>query len=54
MHCRRGAAEQEILLAELHFAPETTAAWLHAAYRTALGLRPYPADRPVGWKPAWL
>jgi hypothetical protein len=53
-HCRRGAAQQEILLAELHFAPDTTAAWLHAAYRNTLGLKPYPANMPAGWKPDWL
>lgn len=52
--CRRGAAEQELCLVDLVFPPQTVAAWIHAAYRRCLGLRPHPAEIPRGWKPSWL
>ena len=31
--CRRGEAVQDLHLADLVFAPDTTAGWIHAAYR---------------------
>lgn len=50
----RGDAVQDLHLADLVFAPDTTAGRIHAAYRRALGLRPHPAAIPPGWKPSWL
>ena len=53
-HCRHGDYQQEISLTDLVFAPETAAAWIHAAYRRCLALEPLPAAIPVGWQPSWL
>ena len=52
--CQRGDAVQDLQLSDLVFAPDTTAGWIHAAYRRCLGLRPRPAAIPQGWKPSWL
>ena len=38
-----------VSLADVRFEPGTTAAWLHAAYRSWLGLAPFSARRPAGW-----
>jgi hypothetical protein len=53
-HCRHHDVRQEISLADLVFPPDTTAAWVHAAYRRYLGLEPFPAAIPGGWQPDWL
>lgn len=52
--CHRGDVVQALRLSELVFAPDTTAGWIHAAYRRSLGLMPHPAALPEGWKPSWL
>lgn len=52
--CHRGDAVQDLQLSDLVFAPDTTAGWIHAAYRRSLGLMPHPAAIPQGWKPSWL
>lgn len=50
--CRRqGGSTDVVSLADLHFESGTVAAWLHAAFRSWLGLRSLPARRPEGW--AW-
>ena len=38
-----------VALADLRLEPGTTAAWLHAGYRSWLGLAPSSARRPAGW-----
>lgn len=53
-HCQHQDARQEISLTDLAFPPDTTAAWVHAAYRRYLGLEPFPATIPEGWQPDWL
>ena len=40
-----------IALADVRFESHSVAGWLHAAYRTWLGLPSFPAQRPAGW--AW-
>ena len=52
--CHRGDVVQDLWLSDLIFAPDTTAGWIHAAYRRSLGLMPHPAATPKGWKPSWL
>ncbi len=52
--CRRDGVQQEVSAADLVFPPDTEAAWIHAAYRRWLGLKPHPATMPAGWQPAWL
>jgi hypothetical protein len=49
--CRHQGAAGTIALADVHFEPDSVAGWLHAAYRTRLCLRPFPARRPPEW--AW-
>lgn len=39
----------EISLADLAFPPETVTAWIHAAYRHWLGLRPFPTTPRPDW-----
>jgi hypothetical protein len=39
----------EISLADLAFPPHTVTAWIHAAYRHWLGLRPFPATPRPDW-----
>ncbi|HEX7269080.1 MAG TPA: hypothetical protein VF256_16885 [Streptosporangiaceae bacterium] len=39
----------DVALADLAFPPDTVAAWLHAAYRHHLGLRPFPATPRPDW-----
>jgi hypothetical protein len=39
----------EISLADLAFPPDTVTAWIHAAYRYWLGLRPFLATPRPGW-----
>ena len=52
--CQRGDVVQDLRFADLVFPPDTSAAWIHAAYRRCLGLAPHPAAVPAGWKPSWL
>ncbi|MDQ1366816.1 MAG: hypothetical protein QOE57_2858, partial [Acidimicrobiaceae bacterium] len=40
-----------VAIADVHFEPDSVAGWLHAAYRTWLGLPQFPACRPPEW--AW-
>jgi hypothetical protein len=49
--CRHPEATETVALADVHFGPDSVAGWLHAAYRTWLCLRPFPARRPPDW--AW-
>lgn len=49
-HCRHDGDEQEICFTDLVFPPDTIAAWIHAAYRRLLGLKPFPASIPAGWR----
>lgn len=53
--CRRpGSVSQEVSLVDLVFPPESVGGWLQAAYRRCLGLKPFEATIPPGWKPSWL
>lgn len=53
--CRRpGSVEQQVSLADLVFPPDSVVGRLHAAYRRCLGLTPFEASIPPGWKPSWL
>ena len=54
VHCRHGNDEQEISFTDHVFPPDTMAAWIHAAYRRCLGLKPFPTAMPLGWEPDWL
>ena len=48
--CRSIRGQPGLLsLADVRFEPGTVAAWLHAAFRSWLGLRKFPARRPLGW-----
>lgn len=47
--CRHGSVEQELSLVDVCFPADSVAGWVHAAYRTWMGLRSFPADRPAGW-----
>ena len=51
--CRRDGAQQELAAADLIFPPDTPAAWIQAAYRRWLGLKPHPHAMPSGWTPSW-
>ncbi len=48
-HCRHGGGAGTLSLADVRFEPTSIAGWLHAAYRTWLGLSPFPARRPPNW-----
>ena len=39
----------EVTLTDLAFPPATLTAWIHAAYRHHLGLRPFPAHPRPDW-----
>jgi hypothetical protein len=48
--CRRiGGPTDVVSLADVRFESGTVAAWLHAAFRTWLGLKTFPARRQEGW-----
>lgn len=48
--CRRaGGRPGAVSFADVRFHSGTVAAWLHAAFRTWLGLETFPARRPAGW-----
>ncbi len=49
--CRHPGGTGTVALADVHFGRGSVAGWLHAAYRTWLCLRPFPARRPPDW--AW-
>ena len=50
--CRRpGGRAGVVSLADVRFEPGAVAAWLHAAFRSWLGLKAFPARRPAGWSP---
>ena len=49
--CRHLGATGTVALADVHFEPDSVAGRLHAAYRTWLCLRLFPARRPSDW--AW-
>ncbi|MGW5360721.1 hypothetical protein [Actinopolymorpha pittospori] len=40
--CKGPDGVGEVALADLAFLPDTVTAWIHAAYRFHLGLRPFP------------
>lgn len=51
--CRReGGPPGVVALADVRFEPGTVAAWLHAAFRTWLGLKAFPGRPPARW--SWL
>jgi hypothetical protein len=49
--CQRvgGRSSYVVSLADIRFERDSVAAWLHAAFRTWLGLETFPARRPAGW-----
>lgn len=47
--CQAPDATGEVALADLAFPPDTETAWIHAAYRHYLGLRPFPAEPRPDW-----
>ncbi len=51
VRCRRGAVSQDLCLADVRFPEDSDGGWLHAAYRSWLGLEPYPARPPTA--PIW-
>ena len=46
-----GGSAGVVSLADVRFESGTVAAWLHAAFRSWMGLNTFPARRPDGW--AW-
>lgn len=49
--CRRDTLTQQLGAADVIFPPDSTAAWVQAAYRRWLGLKPHKATIPSGWRP---
>jgi hypothetical protein len=47
--CRGPQGSGQVALADLAFPADTLAAWLHAAYRRHVGLRPLPAMPRPDW-----
>jgi hypothetical protein len=47
--CRHGKGKGTVSLVDVCFEPDSIAGWLHAAYRTWLGLPPFPAHQPPYW-----
>jgi hypothetical protein len=47
--CRAPQGTGEVAFADLAFPADTLAAWLHAAYRHHLGLKPFPAIQRPDW-----
>ena len=47
--CQHDECAGTVSLVDVRFEPCSVAGWLHAAYRTWLGLPPFPALRPSGW-----
>jgi hypothetical protein len=50
--CQAPDATGEVALADLAFPPDTETAWIHAACRHYLGLRPFPTEPRPDW--TWL
>ncbi|MDQ3154935.1 MAG: hypothetical protein M3R63_25450 [Actinomycetota bacterium] len=48
--CLRPGADQYLTLADLVLAPQSVAAWIHAAYRQWLGMTPHSVLRPPDWE----
>jgi hypothetical protein len=48
--CRGEHGEGEVALADVCFPPATVTAWIHAAYRHHLGLKPFPAKPRPNWR----
>jgi hypothetical protein len=46
---RGGRRVGVVSLVDVRFEPRTVGAWLHAEYRSWLGLAPFPSRRPTGW-----
>jgi len=46
--CRSPEGTGEVAFADVAFPADTLAAWLHAAYRRHLGLKPFPATLRTG------
>ncbi|GAA1971732.1 hypothetical protein GCM10009754_52620 [Amycolatopsis minnesotensis] len=55
--CQGTHGKGEIALTDVCFPPDTTAAWVHAAYRHFLGIEPFPATTrppfPATTRPDW-
>jgi hypothetical protein len=47
--CRHDGSAGTVSLVDVRFERRSVAGWLHAAYRTWLGLPPFPALRPSKW-----
>jgi hypothetical protein len=47
--CRSPQGTGEVAFADVAFPADTLAAWLHAAYRHHLGLKPFPATPRPDW-----
>jgi len=47
--CCHGKIAGTVSLIDVCFEPDSIAGWLHAAYRTWLGVPPFPARRPLHW-----
>jgi hypothetical protein len=47
--CEGPNGSGDVALADLAFPADTVAAWLHAAYRHHLGLKPFPAIPRPDW-----
>ena len=47
--CRHDGGAGTVSLVDVRFEPHSVAGWLHAAYRTWLGLPSFPARRPSDW-----
>ena len=47
--CHAPNGTGEVAFADVAFPADTLAAWLHAAYRHPLGLKPYPAAPRPDW-----
>jgi hypothetical protein len=47
--CQHEGGTGTVSLVDVRFEPHSVAGWLHAAYRTWLGLPPFFARRPSDW-----
>ena len=47
--CCHGKVTGTVSLIDVCFEPGSIAGWLHAAYRTWLGVPPFPARQPLHW-----
>lgn len=47
--CHHDGGAGTVSLVDVRFEPHSAAGWIHAAYRTWLGLPPFPARRPQDW-----